>query len=102
MILKIMDNSEIDLNFLNVNMPKIFLQNFKGNLTIYNNSNYFYKLKRVMSLLSDEDAQMYIRHGRVMTYQKMPLIQSRMSIEKALNRLRVAVIESEGPYSSRE
>ncbi len=102
MILKIMDNSEIDLNFLNVNMPKIFLQNFKGNLTIYNNSNYFYKLKRVMSLLSDEDARMYIRHGRVMTYQKMPLIQSRMSIEKALNRLREAVIESEGTYSSRE
>ena len=86
-LLRVIDQTEIELTS-SFRLSNIYLQNFHGNVTIWNSNEYIKKvLKCLDKVESEAEYDWWVHEGRRMTWPKIRYIQSRMLIEQAVFKL---------------
>ncbi len=72
----------------------VFLQRFSGDITMYNNRNYWFKLTHALSDPdTSQDISWWKKEGKLMVWQNLSHIKTRMQIELALVTLERSFIE---------
>jgi predicted acylesterase/phospholipase RssA len=90
-ILRMIRQSELELTST-FKLSDVYLQNFHGNVTIWNTNAYIRKtLACLDKLKSEEEYAWWIEEGQRMTWPKIRYIQSRMLIEHAILNLEKAL-----------
>jgi predicted acylesterase/phospholipase RssA len=90
-ILRMIRQSELELTNT-FKISDVYLQNFHGNVTLWNTNAYFRKAVGCLDKLKSEtEYNWWIEEGQRMTWPKIRYIQSRMLIEQALFELERAM-----------
>lgn len=90
-ILRMIRQSELELTST-LKLSDVYLQNFHGNVTIWNTNAYMRKtLACLDKLKSEEEYAWWIEEGQRMTWPKIRYIQSRILIEHAISNLEKAL-----------
>ena len=86
-LLRVIDQSELELTN-SFKLSNIYLQNFHGNVTLWNSNEYIRKVTKCLNKVkSESEYDWWVHEGRRMTWPKIRYIQSRMIIEQAIIRL---------------
>jgi len=90
-ILRMIRQSELELTNT-FKISDVYLQNFHGNVTLWNTNAYIRKAMGCLDKLKSEtEYNWWIEEGQRMTWPKIRYIQSRMLIEQALFELERAM-----------
>jgi len=86
-LLRVIDQSELELAG-SFRLSNVYLQDFHGNVTIWNSNKYMKKLVQSLDKVkSISEYEWWVQEGRRMTWPKIRYIQSRILVEQAIIKL---------------
>lgn len=86
-ILRLMALLDLSPTIRGLNAGSVAMQTYNGDVTLHPRR-LFIKHFKLISVSNNDDVEWYIHQGRQMTYPKLPLILSRMRIEKKLVKMK--------------
>jgi restriction endonuclease S subunit len=93
-VVRMVRSLDIGPSFGGIPWVMVFLQRFSGDITMYNNRNYWFKLTHALSDPDiPQDISWWKNEGKIMVLENLSHIKTRMQIELALDSLERSFIE---------